>query len=51
MKKWERHRQACLCPGLFRVLKKSGMGEEREKMREGKLSFHVDKEGSIASFK
>ncbi len=27
MKKWERHRQACLCLGLFRVLKKSGQGE------------------------
>jgi len=35
MKKWQRQRQACLCLGLFRVLKKSGLGKPLSKASSG----------------
>jgi hypothetical protein len=41
MKKWERHRQACLCLGLFRVLKKSGLGEPFGKASLANTAFEL----------
>jgi len=38
-KKWERHRQACLCLRLFKGLKESGLGEPFEKASLANTTF------------
>jgi len=47
MKKWERHRQTCLCLGLFRALKKFGLGEPFGKASLANTAFGLGRSISM----